>query len=206
MVDTSLSVVELFIGFEYNEIDKSVFVEEKIVNELRKEIAIQQKKGLPFIMTSVIIWLLILLVSILDINMNMKNLLVFCCSCPLLPLSWIIGKLIKVDIFSKENPLGQLGFIFTLNQMIYLLIVMWVFSAVPEKMIMVYAMVFGAHLFPYSWLYKSKGYTVVAISIPVISLILGCTLNGTTVAAAACIIEAVFACVLHMELKKMADN
>ena len=124
------------------------------MNELRKEIAIQQKKGLPFIMTSVIIWLLILLVSILDINMNMKNLLVFCCSCPLLPLSWIIGKLIKVDIFSKENPLGQLGFIFTLNQMIYLLIVMWVFSAVPEKMIMVYAMVFGAHLFPYSWLYK----------------------------------------------------
>ena len=94
----------------------------------------------------------------------------------------------------------------TLNQMIYLLIVMWVFSAVPEKMIMVYAMVFGAHLFPYSWLYKSKGYTVVAISIPVISLILGCTLNGTTVAAAACIIEVVFACVLHMELKKMADN
>ena len=44
MADTSLSVVELFIGFEYNEIDKSVFVEEKIVNELRKEIAIQQKK------------------------------------------------------------------------------------------------------------------------------------------------------------------
>ena len=27
MVDTSLSVVELFIGFEYNEIDKSGFVE-----------------------------------------------------------------------------------------------------------------------------------------------------------------------------------
>ena len=73
-------------------------------------------------------------------------------------------------------------------------------------LVMVYAMVFGAHLFPYSWLYKSKGYTVVAISIPVISLILGCTLNGTTVAAAACIIEVVFACVLHMELKKMADN
>lgn len=70
---------------------------------------------------------------------------------------------------------------------------------------MVYAMVFGAHLFPYSWLYKSKGYTVAAISIPMISLILGCALNGTTVAVAACIIEIVFACVLHMELKKMGD-
>lgn len=30
MVDTSLSVVELFIGFEYNEIDKSGFIKENI--------------------------------------------------------------------------------------------------------------------------------------------------------------------------------
>ena len=176
------------------------------LDELRNDIIIKQKKGLPFIMASVIIWLLIVLVSILDINVDMKNLLVFCCSCPLLPLAWLIGNLIKVDIFSKQNPLGQLGFIFTLNQMIYLLIVMWVFSAVPEKMIMVYAMVFGAHLLPYSWLYKSKGYTVAAISIPMISLILGCASNGTTVAVVACIIEIVFACILHMELKKMGDN
>lgn len=29
MVDTSLSVVELFIGFEYNEIDKSEVIKEK---------------------------------------------------------------------------------------------------------------------------------------------------------------------------------
>ena len=83
---------------------------------------------------------------------------------------------------------------------------MWVFSAVPDKMIMVYAMVFGAHLLPYSWLYQSKGYTVAAISIPMISLILGCALNGATVAVATCIIEVVFACALHMELKKMGDN
>ena len=49
MVDTSLSVVELFIGFEYNEIDKSVFVEEKLVNELRKEIlAVDEKVNKVF--------------------------------------------------------------------------------------------------------------------------------------------------------------
>ena len=176
------------------------------LDELRNDIIIKQKKGLPFILTSVVIWLLITVVAALDINIAMKNILVFCCSTPMLPLAWLIGKLIKVDIFSKQNPLGQLGFIFTLNQMIYLLIVMWVFSAVPEKMIMVYAMVFGAHLFPYSWLYQSKGYTVAAIFIPMISLILGCALNGTTVAVAACIVEIIFACVLHMELKKMGDN
>lgn len=78
-----------------------------MVDELRKEIAIQQKKGLPFIMASVIIWLLIVLVSILNINMNMKNLLVFCCSCPLLPLAWLIGKLIKGISFQNKIHLDN---------------------------------------------------------------------------------------------------
>ncbi|HCY07033.1 MAG TPA: hypothetical protein DHS57_07230, partial [Erysipelotrichaceae bacterium] len=75
-------------------------------------------------------------------------------------------------------PLGNLGFLFTMNQMLYILIVMWVFNAVPEKMIMVYAMVFGAHLLPYSWLYKSRGYAIFSIIIPIISLILGNLYNG----------------------------
>ncbi len=176
------------------------------MDDLRDSIAIEQKKGLPFIIASVIIWLLITIVSLLDIDIYTKNLIVFCCSCPLLPLAWVIGKAIKVDIFAKGNPLGQLGFLFTLNQMIYLLIVMWVFNAVPEKMIMVYAMVFGAHLFPYSWLYKSNGYRAVAVALPIISLILGCTLNsGTIVAAVACCIEVIFAAVLFSEVKKMGN-
>lgn len=172
------------------------------MEELRNEIAIKQKKGLPFIITSVIIWIMISVVSVLDINIQLKNLLVFCCSTPLLPLSWIIGKTIKVDIFSKENPLGQLGFIFTLNQIIYLLIVMWVFNSVPEKMIKV----FGAHLFPYSWLYKSVGYMIVAIIIPIVSLILGNIYNGTAVSVAAYAIEIVFVFILYAELKKMKAN
>lgn len=84
----------------------------KIMNldELRNDIIIKQKKGLPFIIASVVIWLLITVVAALQIDIYLKNILVFCCSMPLLPLSWIIGKKIGVDIFSKENELGSLGF------------------------------------------------------------------------------------------------
>ncbi len=114
------------------------------LDELRNNIAIKQKKGLPFICASIIIWLLILIVILLDLPQNTENLLVFCCSCPLLPISWAIGKILKVDIFDKSNPLGNVGLLFTCNQFLYLLIVMWVFNAVPDKMVMVYAMVFGA--------------------------------------------------------------
>ena len=93
------------------------------LDELRSDIAIKQKKGLPFICTSIIIWLLILIVILLDLPQNTENLLVLCCSCPLLPISWAIGKILKVDIFDKSNPLGNVGFLFTCNQFLYLLIV-----------------------------------------------------------------------------------
>ena len=175
------------------------------LEELRNDISLKQKKGLPFIIASVVIWSLIAIVSLLDIPVVTKNLLVFCCSTPLMPISMLIAKIIKVNIFSKENPLGNLGFLFTMNQMLYLLIVMWVFSAVPEKMVMVYAMVFGAHLLPYSWLYKSKAYMVFAIAIPFVALILGIMFNALIVALVLAVVEIVFAFILVQEAKRSSN-
>ncbi len=172
------------------------------LEELRNDIIIKQKKGMPFILTSVVIWLLITIVAALDIGVELKNIFVFCCSTPMLPLSWLIGKKIGVDIFSKDNELGNLGFLFTMNQILYLLIVMWVFNAVPEKMIMVYAMVFGAHLLPYSWLYQSKAYRVFAMIIPILSLVLGNLFSGWVVAGTIAIVEMVFVIILRNEVKK----
>ncbi len=173
------------------------------LESLREDIIIKQKKGLPFIIASAVIWGLIAAVSLLDIPIMTKNILVFCCSCPMLPISWIVGKKLGVDIFSKQNPLGKLGFLFTMNQLLYLLIVMWIFNAVPDKMVMVYAMVFGAHLLPYSWLYKSNGYKIFAIAIPFISLILGNLFGGFAVAAALSALEILFVIILFRELKQI---
>lgn len=95
------------------------------------------------------------------------------------------------------------GFLFALNQMQYLFIVMWVFTAVPEKMVMVYAIVFGAHLLPYSWLYKSKAYMMFAITIPFIALILGIMYNALIVALVLTIIEILFTFILVQEVKQL---
>ncbi|MDO5037483.1 MAG: hypothetical protein Q4E37_04180 [Tissierellia bacterium] len=170
------------------------------LDDLRNDLIVKQKKGLPFILTSIIIWSLITGVAALDMDIQLKNILVFSCSSPLLPLAWLIGKKIGVDIFAKDNDLASLGLIFTLNQVLYLLIVMWVFKALPHKMIMVYAMVFGAHLLPYSWLYKSKAYKVFALLIPILALVLGTLFNGLVVAGSLALLEAVFALSLKKEL------
>nr|WP_072514734.1 hypothetical protein [Ndongobacter massiliensis] len=173
------------------------------IDHLREAIALQQKRGLPFIIASVIIWGMIAFVAACDFPIATKNIFVFFCACPLLPLAWGIGKTLDVDIFSKQNPLGQAGFLFTLNQALYLLIVMWVFQAVPDKMIMVYAMVFGAHLLPYSWLYCSKGYTFFAVTIPILSLVVGNLWSGFAVAVMMIGIEILFVIVLLWENKRL---
>jgi hypothetical protein len=176
------------------------------LEELRNDIVLKQKKGVPFICASVVIWLLILIVTLLDLPQDKENFLVFCCSCPLVPISWMIGKVLKVDIFDNSNPLGNVGFLFTCNQFLYLLIVMWVFRAVPDKMVMVYAMVFGAHLLPYSWLYQSISYRVFAILIPIVSLIIGCMFPACFVAAALLILEMIFVIALFVELHKFRSK
>lgn len=171
------------------------------LERLREDNARKQKCGLPFILASVVIWLLISLVSGLKLDVTTRNFLVFCCSCPLMPLAWIFGKAVKVDIFEKGNPLGKLGLVFTLNQLIYLLIVMWAFSTVPDKMVMIYAMVFGAHLFPYFWLYKTKTYLVSAILIPVLALAVGLHFPAWMLAIVLTVYEAGFSAVLCLRCK-----
>ena len=153
-----------------------------MVHELKLDCARQQKKGLHFILTSIVIWTLIFVVQLLPLSLPVKNALTFCASIPLCPMAYGISKLIKVDFQGKDNPLTSLGILFTVNQMIYLLIAMWVFSAVPGKLVMVYAMIFGAHLLPYGWLYLSKSYYVFAGVIPVLALIIGLYYPATAVA------------------------
>lgn len=170
------------------------------LKELKTDLALKQKKGLPFICASVAIWMLITIVIYLKLPLYWTNMLVFCCSCPLLPLSWMIAKALKVNIFDKSNPLGNLGFLFTLNQLIYLLIVMWVFYTVPEKMVMVYAMVFGAHLLPYSWLYQSNAYKVFAILIPIAALFSGSRFPTIILSSGMILMELLFCIILTIEL------
>ena len=125
------------------------------LEELRLDCAIKQKRGLHFILASIVIWSAVLIIHLASLPILTKNLFTFCCTAPLMLLAFFISKIIKVDFQNKENPLTNLGIIFSVNQMLYLLIAMWIYPTVPEKMLMVIAMIFGAHLLPYGWLYRS---------------------------------------------------
>ena len=173
------------------------------LKELIKDCSKRQKKGLHFILASIIIWGLIMIVHLTDLSIELKNLITFCCSAVLFPLAWMFSKWLKIDFEGKGNLLTKAGILFSVNQLLYILIVMWAFSVVPESMVMIYAMVFGAHLMPFSWLYQSKSYLVLSIFIPIFALIIGLIYPPQILAGLMVIIEIVFAICLFYECKKL---
>ena len=143
------------------------------LNDLKKDAQETMKKGLPFVLASVVIWMLIFAVQFLSDDIRMLNLCTFFCCCLLMPLAIVFAKVVKADIFRKKvNPFCGLALLSTLNQFLYLLIVMWAFSQKPDAMLMIYAMVFGAHLLPFGWIYDSKAYTVISIAETVGALVI----------------------------------
>lgn len=85
--------------------------------------------------------------------------------------------------------------------MIYLLIAMWIYPTIPDKMLMVIALIFGAHLLPFGWLYNSKIYTVLSVVIPILSLIMGLNFSNIILAIMMIVIEIIFSLLLALENK-----
>lgn len=170
------------------------------LDKLRIDIAKRGKKGLHFIIASVIIWCAVLVIWLLPIeNILTKNLLTFCFTTPLLPLAYMISKIIKAEFSANDNPLNKLGLLFSCNQFIYILIAMWVYPTVPDKMVMVLAIIFGAHLLPFGWLYKSKAYSVISVLISFTTFITGIMFNAVVVSIVMIIFEIIFSLWLILE-------
>lgn len=173
------------------------------LEELKIDCAIKQKKGLHFILASIVIWTLVAIIHITDLPILTKNMLTFSATAPLVPIAYFISKFINVKFSDKTNPLNELGLIFSLNQMLYLLIAMWVYPTVPDKLVMVIAMIFGAHLLPYAWLYRSKIYAFMSVLVPISALIIGNMFDVYILAIVMIIVEILFSFILSLEVRKM---
>ena len=175
----------------------------KEIDELRLDCALKQKRGLHIILDSIIFWLAIAIIHFSSMQILTKNLFTFICAAVLLPLSYFVSKLINVDFQNKSNPLTELGILFSVNQALYLLIAMWIYPTIPEKMLMILAIIFGAHLLPYSWLYKSRVYLVLSILIPFLALIIGLNFEPAILALTMMGIEIIFSIALVWEDRKI---
>ena len=179
-------------SFEYN------------YRELKTEAMILQKKGLPFMMASVVSWTAVTIVRTLPVDIMTKNLYTFYCPGLLIPCVVVFSLMIGARPFSKrKNPFNKLGLLNTMNQMLYLLIVMWAFNQKPEAMLMLFAMVFGAHLLPFSWLYESKTYLVMSLVTTIGSMLISIFAPELYVGIFMIVCQIVMSVLLLIECKKL---
>ena len=83
-----------------------------IVRKFRIDCAIRQKKGLHFIVSSVIVWLGIIAIHASSLQIESKNMFTFICSAPLMGLAMLLAKPLRIDFYCKENPLTNFGIFF----------------------------------------------------------------------------------------------
>ena len=155
-------------------------MDKQSLEQTKQACARGQKRGLHFIMASVIIWALVFVVQLTKLPIETKNLLTFCCTCPLMPLAWLLSKPLGITFSDKENPL-----------------------AVPDKMVMTLAMVFGAHLLPFGWLYDSKVYYAMSGIVTIGALVIGLMFPPHILALCMVAVEIIFCLLLYNENRNL---
>ena len=173
------------------------------IEELRREAKVLQKNGLPYMMSSVIVWSLVLGVQIFATSFEKANLLTFVSSAFMMPVAILFSLVLKAKIFKKtKNPVSKLGFMCTMNQNLYLPIAMLACTFLPQAMLVIYAIIFGAHLLPFAWVFNCKAYTVISIIEAVGTMFASLLFGNVGIAAFIIIMQTILVILLFINARK----
>lgn len=148
-------------------------VPKETFDKLRLELSIKLKNGLDFTLAASIIWLAIGFVWTLHFEPYDKSVLTFIVGSLMLPLALLFSRILKTTWTLKESPLQPLGLWLNFAQLFYFPFLIFVLIKSPTYFVMVYAIITGAHFFPYSWFYKTIWFAIFAGLISLGSLAIG---------------------------------
>jgi len=147
------------------------------LDELRNELSIKAKNGIDFTIAASIIWLIIAYLWTLKFEAYNRSIFVFIAGAPLLPMAFLFSRILKTNWKITNNPIQPLGLWLNLAQLFYFPFLIFTMIKMPEYFIMVYAIITGAHLFPYGWFYKANWYSIISGIIVIGALLLGLNLS-----------------------------
>lgn len=145
-------------------------------DRLRLQLSVNAKNGVDFIASATVVWTLLGHIWTLPYSAYDRSVLTFIAGSITIPLAFALSKVFKTQWKSPGNPLEPLGLWLNFAQLFYFPILVFVLLTDPRFFIMTYAIITGAHFFPYAWYYKSMPFAVMAGVIAVGALLLGLTL------------------------------
>jgi hypothetical protein len=149
----------------------------KAVGRWRRELSLEAKNGINFILAACVVWSGVAYIWTLPYSAYNLSILTFIAASLLLPLAWLLSRILKTAWSVAGNPIEPLGLWLNFAQLCYFPFLIFVLLKYPEHFVMTLAIITGAHLFPYAWFYDAKAYAVAGVGIPVGSLLLGLALE-----------------------------
>jgi hypothetical protein len=147
------------------------------LDKLRNDLSLKSKNGLDFTLSACIVWLLITHIWTLDKRAYDKSVLTFIAGSLMFPLTLVFSKIFRTIWTNKENPLQPLGLWLNFSQLFYFPFLIFILVRMPDYFVMTYAIITGAHFFPYAWFYKTSYYAVFAAIISFGAMLSGLLLN-----------------------------
>jgi hypothetical protein len=142
-------------------------------DRLRLELSVNAKNGVDFIVSATVVWLLLGYIWTLPYSAYNRSVLTFMAGSITIPLAFALSKVFKTSWKSPGNPLEPLGLWLNFAQLFYFPFLVFVMLTEPQFFVMTYAIITGAHFFPYAWYYKSMPFAIMAGVIAVGALFLG---------------------------------
>jgi hypothetical protein len=144
----------------------------KTLGELHSDIISEAKKGFPILLSGAIVFFIFIFLP-LFLPMKTVYLVWIFGLGAIFPFGILLSKLFGVNILSTDNSLGVLGGIVAAPQAFFIPVFILVYMNMPEYLPFTIGLLGGSHFLPYMWIYKSKAYLFVTLSVCLSSLVIG---------------------------------
>ena len=141
-------------------------------DRLRLELSVNAKNGVDFIVSATVVWLILGYIWTLPYTAYNLSILTFMAGSITIPLAFALSKVFKTSWKSPGNPLEPLGLWLNFAQLFYFPFLVLILLTEPKFFVMTYAIITGAHFFPYAWYYKSMAYALMAGALAVLATLL----------------------------------
>lgn len=172
------------------------------LDTLQTDLSVRTGRGINAMIAGVILWTLFGIAGAVVADEFILALVYVFGAGLLFPLSLLVAKALRLDTYAKGNPLGPLAGILGGLQILFIPLMLGAVFLTPRSVPWFLAVLVGAHLLPYAWLYRSRAYLVASIGIPVASGLVGWLLPDLVrfaAPAAVVVLLAVTAFLLHRE-------
>jgi hypothetical protein len=148
-------------------------MDQSTFDRLRLELSVNAKNGVDFITSATVVWLVLAYIWTLPYSAYNRSVLTFIAGSITIPLAFALSKVFKTSWKSPGNPLEPLGLWLNFAQLFYFPFLVFIMLTAPQFFVMTYAIITGAHFFPYAWYYKSMPFAIMAGVIAVGAVFLG---------------------------------